>query len=357
MPRRRLNAYPQQGGLDILTFPGNTFWSRIAILGMLAACPATTALAQDRHPCFPGAPPGSLEAECGHETRIWPASIFGDSNPSNGDEDNRLGFTAPAWRRPGLPAKNPGVGSVYCDGKVRGTATVVDLEEPVHGIRGLVLATAAHVLYDLRSGEPFGECEFRFRETGRWRNHRLPIDLERKVLGTFNPATPGTGPALGAGDWAFLYVPGRVPAPLDRRGFRLRAFSPAQSGGVTYSLVAYHDRRDEILISPDCRVIESGPNDIGGGSWPGQLLDDCDSGGGASGGALVVTVSGQNYLVGMRVGAYWDKYVFPDGPPNGAAWDPRTNTNFSRAVDAQMVEALRRFVRSLADAPSSQAVL
>ena len=45
-------------------------------------------------------------------------------------------------------------------------------------------------------------------------------------------------------------------------------------------------------------------------------------------------------------GAHWDDQAFPadrfpDGPPDGEAWDIRTNTNFSRSVDAEMLESLR----------------
>jgi hypothetical protein len=297
------------------------------------------AQSQELQAAYPGGPHGA------GDLRVQPVGVFGDGDLANGAEDGRVGFSAPDWRRGGLPPKNPGAGTIRCDGKVRGSATVVDPGEHAIPVRGVVLVTAAHVIFDLQTGARFGQCEFRFKETGRWRVHRLDIDLDTIAAGSFDPAARRNSAAFGQGDWAFLFVPGPVPAALRGGGLRLRPFASLPRDTARYSLVAYHADRREVLISPDCRVVESTAEDIGGGGWPGQLLDDCDSGDGASGGALLASVAGRHFLVGLRVGAYWDRHVFPaaqypGGPPAGAVWEPGSNTNFSRSVDPAMLGAL-----------------
>ena len=106
------------------------------------------------------------------------------------------------------------------------------------------------------------------------------------------------------------------------------------------------------MISENCQVAESTSGDLGGGTWAGQLLDDCDSEDGASGGGLVASTRSGHYLVGIRSGAHWDPEVFPPGeyplgPPAGATWDILRNTNFSRAIDLPIIEALRAMVQDL----------
>jgi hypothetical protein len=106
------------------------------------------------------------------------------------------------------------------------------------------------------------------------------------------------------------------------------------------------------MISAPCNVKESDHGDLGGGAWPGQLLDDCDSEQGASGGGLVASRGDDHFLVGIRSGAHWDREVFPvrefpQGPPDGAAWDRSINTNFSRAIDQELIDGLHSLVREL----------
>ena len=115
-------------------------------------------------------------------------------------------------------------------------------------------------------------------------------------------------------------------------------------------------------ISASCRVTESGSGDLGGGGWKGQLLDDCDSEGGASGGGLVATQGDQHFLVGIRSGSHWDAQRYPGneypaGPPDGDAWDVFLNTNFGRAIDEELVEVLRSLVIDLAGRASNDANL
>ena len=80
---------------------------------------------------------------------VVPANIFGDGNPGNGIEDSR----EPIAALPGEEAHNTlhlmNAGTVTCDGKFRGTAMVADIRELTSDVEGVVLVSAAHVIYDL----------------------------------------------------------------------------------------------------------------------------------------------------------------------------------------------------------------
>jgi hypothetical protein len=282
-----------------------------------------------------------------------PVTVFGDGDPYNGIEDSR----EPVMGGRVAGALRPNAGALKCDGAVRGTAMVLDTSELAPALQGVVLATAAHVLYDLDEKHRFERCDFDFMALGALPGYRARVDLDRSRLGDFDPARAMAEVGFGEGDWAYLYVPEpwrkyRPEESLPVRGFSFtRSEEFLQSGGEI-QLVALDAASGTISLSRDCSVVESGGDDLGGGAWPGQLLDDCDSGGGASGGGIVAVLEGRPWLVGIRTGSHWSGQVFPAGdypagPPDGSLWDPRYNTNFARAVDARLLGELEDFARSL----------
>ncbi len=93
----------------------------------------------------------------GQAAEVTPVNIFGDGNPENGVEDSREPVMG--GRRDGedLPGQGMNAGAVKCDGKIRGTAMVVDTRELTHSLKGVVLASAAHVLYDLDRKQRIGK--------------------------------------------------------------------------------------------------------------------------------------------------------------------------------------------------------
>jgi hypothetical protein len=296
----------------------------------------------------------SLNAQTIH---IVPVNIFGDGNPENGVEDSRQQLMNGRDRGVNLADQPLNAGTIKCDGKVRGTAMVIDTREFAPDLKGVVLASAAHVLYDLDKKKRFKRCEFQFLALGELARYRAKIDLKRVRKGGFDPLKATEGPEFGEGDWAFLYVP--KPWKIFNRdeALTLRDFSFSQmesykqSGGEV-RLVAYDSSLRVISVSRDCTVIESSTDDLGGGGWKGQLLDDCDSGGGASGGGIVAVLNHQHYLIGIRSGSHWSEQdfpsdAFPGGPPDGAVWNRHSNTNFGRAIDAYILQELQKFTHLL----------
>ena len=284
-------------------------------------------------------------------------NIFGDGNPENGIEDNREQVLG-GWKKGlGLADQRMNAGTVNCDGKNRGTAMVVDTQEFADGLKGVVLASAAHVFYDLEKNRHFKRCEFHFLALGELSGYRAKIDLSNVRMGDYDPAKATEGMDFGEGDWAFVYVPRpwRNFSPGEAAGLRdfssLQLESFQQSGGE-FSLIAFDSSEGVISASRNCTVIESSHDDLGGGSWKGQLLDDCDSADGASGGGIMAVINGQQYLVGIRNGSHWSEEEFPGneyphGPPDGSVWSRHSNTNFARSIDSHLIEQLKKFIHSI----------
>ena len=291
----------------------------------------------------------------GETLEIQQVNIFGDGDPSNGVEDNRIDMSSPQWNSENRRGWNMGAGTIHCDGKNRGSAVIVDTSELGNLKRGLIVATSAHVLFDLGKKRLFSSCQFHFMALDYLPGYKADIEFAMSRIGGFDPYSPRDSSNFGKEDWAFLYINDLAPGMSPTGSLQLRAFNhglPPQKGAVEYQFIAYSQSVDAITISTVCQVRESAGNDIGGGGWPGQLLDDCDSEGGASGGGLVATNTGHHYLVGIRSGSHWDGDTFPankypHGPPDGAAWDISRNTNFSRAIDLELIENLRSLVEEI----------
>jgi len=286
-----------------------------------------------------------------------PVNIFGDGNPDNGVEDNREQVMGGRGSGVNLADQRVNAGTIKCDGKIRGTAMVIDTRDYAPGLKGVVLASAAHVLYNLDTNKRYKRCEFHFLALGELARYRSKLDLKTVREGGFDPGKATGAPEFGEGDWAFLYVPKpwsnfNPDESLNLRNFSHLQMESFQQSGGELRLVAFDSSAGVMSVSKNCTVIESGADDLGGGSWKGQLLDDCDSTGGASGGGIIAVLDHMQYLIGIRSGSHWNEEVYPAaeypaGPPDGSVWDRHSNTNFGRAIDAHLIEELLEFVQNL----------
>lgn len=287
-------------------------------------------------------------------TRVVPVTIFGDGDPLNGVEDSRKPVTG---RVHGGHGHFMNAGTITCDGKFRGTAMVIDTREFAPDLEGVVLASAAHVFFNLDRNRLFRRCKFFFMGRDKVSGYRSKIDLKKMRMGDFNPRSSSGGREVARGDWVFLYLrkPWKNFNPDQGIGLREFSFSQLESyrqSGGEFRLLAFDSSAGVISESRDCTVVESSGNDIGGGAWKGQLLDDCDSADGASGGGIIAVLNQQRYLIGIRNGSHWNEQVypidrFPSGPPEGSTWDRRINTNFGRAIDTHLLDELNALIQSV----------
>jgi hypothetical protein len=292
-----------------------------------------------------------------------PVNIYGDGNPENGIEDSREQLMGGRGSGIGLATQSLNAGSIMCDGKIRGTAMVLDTRELEPALEGVLLATAAHVLFDLERKRLFKRCEFHFLALGELPRYRAKIDLGKARFGRYDPGSTTAGREFGQGDWAYLYLarpwknfnPAESIVPRDFNVLDMAAFERSHG---EIRLVAFDSTAGVIAVSRNCRVIESTAADLGGGAWRGQLLDDCDSAGGASGGGIVAVVDNRQYLVGIRSGSHWSNEAFPAdqyplGPPDGSVWNPDFNTNFGRAIDSDLMRELIDFIQEIKNTAAS----
>lgn len=286
-----------------------------------------------------------------------PVTVFGDGDPHNGVEDSRQQLAGKRYRRGDHNGQAMYAGTIHCDGRIRGTAMVLDTREIAPELEGVVLMSAAHVMYDLKTGKLFKRCKFYFMAWENVSRFRSKIDLRKIRLGSFNPLQETNELAFGEGDWAYLFLPKPWKLFDPEQSIQLKEFSfdhsqSYQQAGGEFSLVAFDSEADAISQSRNCNVIESKPDDLGGGSWKGQLLDDCDSADGASGGGIIAILDNKHFLIGVRSGSHWSEALFsedeyPAGPPQGSVWDRHLSTNFGRAVDSRLVNELVLFIMSL----------
>jgi hypothetical protein len=291
----------------------------------------------------------------GADIKAFRTSVFGDGQAANGVEDSRIPLASAQWRAQGFPGWNLSAGTVHCDGALRGTAILLDTSAFGPAPSGHVLLTAAHILYDLESEQRYDHCAFHYMGLDHLPGYQARIDMETALLGKFRPNQPRAHLSTGQEDWALLHVREAIPAAVSEAHIVPMAYETLQHAGlldIEFRLLAWSRKDSSISISLRCHVVESTSGDLGGGTWPGQLLDDCDSGQGASGGGLIATDGRRGYLVGIRAGAHWDDARFPAkdfpaGPPAGERWNIRSNTNFSRAVDSALIQQLRHFLSLL----------
>ncbi len=272
------------------------------------------------------------------------AGIFGDGDPSNGDEDDRRTLSEGAavaglsdWYRSG--------GTIFCDGAVRGSATLIDLSTLVPRRKGAVIATAAHVLVDLASGQPWAQCEYRHQGLGELPGYQARLEERFVLKGRFDTRENPGDPENVTGDWAFAWLGAGWSQPAGARGLALADVHRAADGQGMLGLLAWDPEQQQVSLAAGCQAVLSRVDDLSGDRLGRQLLDDCDSGTGSSGGALILAHDGVVRLVGIRGGQHWDMKRwppnhFPDGPPSGLRWDPSSHTNYARAIDSELLEAL-----------------
>jgi hypothetical protein len=289
--------------------------------------------------------------------KIIPVNIFGDGSPFNGVEDNRKPVVIDAREPGGVAEPRLNSGTISCDGRFRGTAMVVDTREFAPELKGVILMSAAHVVYDLDKKRLFRRCKFHFMGWDDDAGYRSKIDLKNMQMGDFDPASLTSVAEFGEGDWVFLYLPKPWKKYNPGQSLQPREFSFAQTesyqqSGGEFGLFAFDSSQGFISESINCTVIASENDDLGGGAWSGQLLDDCDSSDGASGGGIVAIINQRYYLIGIRNWSHWNEQIYPadaypSGPPDGSVWDRRSNTNFGRAIDSHLLQILDQYIQSL----------
>ena len=251
------------------------------------------------------------------------AAIFGDGNQSNGIEDQRVSPPARLLNA---------VGTIYCDGGLRGTGTHIDLGAATNHSQPLsIIVTAAHVLFDLQSGEPFQHCSY------RQENKRLK-SVPFAEVSSHNYQPLGRD-KMRQSETDIVFV--SLQRPLYQQRLKLGIFEPPGR----LQLLGYNSNKEHISLSQNCRNFLSA-------TFVSEhlLLHNCDASRGSSGGPLLFHSSGGKAIevVAIHGGTLSSPAkITPPQNIDGALADPEKWINQARKIDLLLLARLQRFIAYL----------
>ncbi|MDA9094874.1 serine protease [Porticoccaceae bacterium] len=260
------------------------------------------------------------------------SAIFGDGDPSNGIEDQRHLASSPFLKA---------VGTIFCDGGLRGTATHISTSLK----KGpAIILTAAHVLFDEKTGLAFRHCAYRPE------NRRLSeIDFAAVSKHQYQFFSKNK---IRQSETDIVFV------ALKKKPYQesLSLAVAINSSKDNLQLLGYNMDSQEINLSNNCESFESE-------FFVSEqlLLHNCDALGGSSGGPIisttedgearnVIAVHGGTLSSGISGGK-----SFSAGRPAGAKVNPEQWINQARKIDRAMLIQLQQFLAYLAkDFPSQK---
>ena len=260
------------------------------------------------------------------------SAIFGDGDPSNGIEDQR--HLAP---RNLLKA----VGTIFCDGGLRGTATHINTaskEGPA------IILTAAHVLFDKKTGLAFKHCVYRPE------NRRLSeINFSAVSKHQYQFFSKNK---IRQSETDIVFV------ALNKKPYQssLTLAMANNSGEKNLQLVGYNMDSQEINLSDNCESFQSDFFES-----EQLLLHNCDALGGSSGGPIISTTEGgeARSIIAVHGGTLSSGTSggnsFNAGRAAGAKVNPEQWINQARKIDRAILNQLQQFLAYLAkDFPSQK---
>ena len=248
-------------------------------------------------------------------------AIFGDGDLANGIEDGRT--SAPGYL---LEA----VGTIFCDGGLRGTGTHIDTGMAAGNNQPAIIVTAAHVLFDANTGEPFTSCSYR-PENKRLRS----VPFAQISSHSYQPLISDK---LRQSESDIVFV------ALQRKPYQkgLRLAPPETHTDLL--LLGYNGETERIDVSADCQIFSSANFNS-----KYLLLHNCDAEKGASGGPLLKAGSdqkhsnSQNEVVAVHGGTLTSA---GHGAP-GAIVQPERWINQARRIDLAILRRLQEFLAYL----------
>lgn len=238
------------------------------------------------------------------------ASVFGDGDPDNGIEDQRVQrFDSDSW-----PVLFNAVGKVVCHDRTEGSGVLLDL-----GGQPVVL-TAGHVLDSFE----LNDCEYR-SSTNQWNRGKIVKTLGMGAVSE----TDQSRPFQYENDWSMVAI-----KPWENwRHWALSKENVAseQSSGTAF-FVGFDVVSGQLKAHLSCNFGSAEQSVLLQGT-SGLVWDDCHSMGGASGGALFVKTPEGIRLLGIRIGSLFLSEPETDPPPRmGGRFDLQRHINVSLLV-------------------------
>ncbi|MDB9953010.1 hypothetical protein OAD57_06475 [Porticoccaceae bacterium] len=260
------------------------------------------------------------------------SAIFGDGDPSNGIEDQRHLASSRFLKA---------VGTIFCDGGLRGTATHISTSLK----KGpAIILTAAHVLFDQNTGLAFRHCVYRPE------NRRLSeIDFAAVSKHQYQSFSKNK---IRQSETDIVFV------ALNKKPYQasLTLAMAINSSEDNLQLLGYNIDSQEINLSNNCESFES---DFFVSEQ--LLLHNCDALGGSSGGPIIGTIEGgeARSIIAVHGGTLSSGASggnsFNADRAAGAEVNPEQWINQARKIDRTILNQLQQFLAYLAkDFPSQK---
>lgn len=249
------------------------------------------------------------------------SAVFGDGDPDNGIEDSRTDPPAQLLKA---------VGTVFCDGGLRGTATLVSANPSTNRGRPSIIVTAAHVLFDAETGLPFSNCSYRPQ------NKRLnSVPFAEISQHAYRPLSHNK---MRQSEADIVFV------ALQRRLHQQPLLLALPDSASQLQLLAYNPQNERINISGGCQSFSSG-NFVS----EHLLLHNCDAESGSSGGPLLEQAySNDQSEVNQRVIAIHGGTLSNAGNnAPGSKAQPERWINQARKIDQVLLQRLKDFIAYL----------
>jgi len=282
------------------------------------------------------------------------SAIFGDGNPHNGYEDDRVSKPhASNW-----PNEFRAVGRIFCEGRVQGSAVL--LNNKTVDLSGItqeqpIVLTAKHLFNE----QELADCHFA-PESNEWIRIAIPsvfkpsgaswrlsgLDMGSLDKGQIQQRYGKDWVALELEPWqdwqkyALDY--------LSMQEVFLQFLPDIKARPASASMVGFDLIQNQIVVDEHCHI--GSPTQtplLNQGTLEQLFWDDCDSEQGSSGGALFVRADGQYLLVGIRVGSLFNRAFYTEKsqaetmPQPGAT--PRAGAKFSLVSNINVTRQLPIF--------------
>ena len=214
------------------------------------------------------------------------------------------------------------VGTIFCDGSIRGTASHVQHGRKEHSI----VITAAHVLFDRTTRSAFISCSYK-ASNARFQNFLISkISTPRELLRDSDKLEGMSR------DWVFASLRQKLYAPALQLRRNSRESLLKTKKTLSLAMLVYDKEADKMKAIEDCRTMQSHHF-----KYPSLLIHNCAHGPGFSGAPLL------NMKTLELLGVHGGRLIITN-PPND---NIEGILGQARIVDDEVLNELRRFSMSL----------
>ncbi len=214
------------------------------------------------------------------------------------------------------------IGTIFCDGLIRGTASHVQHDRKEHSI----VITAAHVLLNQKTRSVFRSCSYR-ASNARFQNFLISKTSTPGKLLRDSDALEGMSK-----DWVFASLSQKLYAPKLQLRRSSQESLPYTHKNLSLAMLVYDGKLGKITSIENCRSMQSPHVE-----YPTLLLHNCAHGPGVSGAPLL------NLQTLELIGVHGGQLIITKLPNHNI----EGIFGQARLIDDEVLDELKRFSMSL----------